>query len=96
MKTLFLSDNEDQEFIGMYILEAMESEILKHLYEMGTLGINEGWEKQSKLDQNAVNELYRAKLVDTSIPKGFVRLSERGVGTVLLGLQNAYKISEFL
>jgi len=48
------------------------------------------------LDQNAVKELYRAKLVDKSIPKGFVRLSERGVGTVLLGLQNAYKISEFL
>ena len=80
----------------MYILEAMESEILKHLYEKGTLDLNGGWEKQSKLDQNAVNELYRAKLVDKSIPKGFVRLSERGVGTVLFGLHNADKISEFL
>ncbi|KKG07020.1 hypothetical protein [Methanosarcina mazei] len=80
----------------MYILEAMESEILKHLYEMGTLGINEGWEKQSKLDKNAVNELYRAKFVDKSIPKRFVRLSERGVGAVLFGLHNADKISEFL
>ena len=78
------------------MLEAMESEILKHLYEMGMLGINEGWEKQSKLDKNAVSELYRAKLVDKSVSKGFVRLSERGVGAVLLGLQNADKISELL
>jgi len=80
----------------MYILEAMESEILKHLYEMGMLGINEGWEKQSKLDKNAIDELYRAKLVDKSVSKGFVRLSERGVGAVLLGLQNADKISDLL
>jgi len=80
----------------MYMLEAMESEILKHLYEMGMLGTNEGWEKQSKLDKNAVDELYRAKLVDKSISKGFIRLSERGVGAVLFGIQNAEKISELL
>ena len=80
----------------MYMLEAMESEILKHLYEMGVLSINEGWEKQSKLDKNAINELYRAKLVDKSVSKGLVRLSERGVGAILLGLQNADKISELL
>ncbi|AKB17988.1 hypothetical protein [Methanosarcina sp. WH1] len=80
----------------MYILESMESEILKHLYEMGILGINEGWEKESKLDKNAIDELYRAKLVDKSVSKGFVRLSERGVGAVLLGLQNADRISELL
>ena len=63
---------------------------------MGMLGINEGWEKQSKLDKNAVDELYHAKLVDKSVSKGFVRLSERGVGAVLFGLQNADKISELL
>jgi hypothetical protein len=80
----------------MYMLEAMENEILKHLYEMGMLGINEGWEKQSKLDKNAVDELYHAKLVDKSISKGLVRLSERGVGAVLFGLQNADKITELL
>jgi hypothetical protein len=80
----------------MYMLEAMESEILKHLYEMRMLGINEGWEKQSKLDKNAVDELYQAKLVDKSVSKGFVCLSERGVGAVLFGLQNADKISELL
>ncbi|MDI9394952.1 MAG: hypothetical protein QM426_05830 [Euryarchaeota archaeon] len=80
----------------MYMLEAMEIEILKHLYEMGIFDMNEGWEKQSKLDKNAVDELYRAKLIDKSVPKGFIRLSERGVGAVLFGLQNAYKISEFL
>ena len=80
----------------MYMLEAMKIEILKHLYEMGMLDINGGWEKQSKLDKNAVDELYRAKLVDKSISKGFVRLSERGVGAVLFGLQNADKISELL
>ncbi|MHC1757735.1 MAG: hypothetical protein AB9861_20330 [Methanosarcina sp.] len=74
----------------------MENEILKHLYEMGMLGINEGWEKQSRLDKNAVDELYSAKLVDKSVSKGFVRLSERGVGAVLLGIQNADKISELL
>jgi hypothetical protein len=78
------------------MLEAMESEILKHLYEMGMLGVNEGWEKQSKLDKNAVDELYHAKLVDKSVSKGFVRLSERGVGAVLFGLQNADKISDML
>lgn len=78
------------------MLETMENEILKHLYEMGMLGINEGWEKQSKLDKNAVDELYHAKLVDKSVSKGFVRLSERGVGAVLFGLQNADKISDML
>jgi hypothetical protein len=80
----------------MYMLEAMEIEILKHLYEMGMLDVNGGWEKQSKLDKNAVDELYRAKLVDKSISKGFVRLSERGVGAVLFGLQKAEKISDML
>ncbi len=80
----------------MCTLEAMEIEILKHLYEMGMLGINEGWEKQSNLDKNAVDELYLGKLVDKSVSKGFVRLSERGVGAVLFGLQNADKISELL
>ena len=52
--------------------------------------------KQPKLDKNAVDELYSAKLVDKSISKGFVRLSEYGVGAVLFGLQNADKISELL
>ena len=79
----------------MYMLEAMKIEILKHLYEIGMLDVNGGWEKQSKLDKNAVDELYRAKLVDKSI-KGFVRLSEYGVCAVLFGLQNADKISELL
>ena len=80
----------------MCTLEAMEIAILKHLYEMGMLGINEGWEKQSNLDKKAVDELYLAKLVDKNVSKGFVRLSERGVGAVLFGLQNADKISELL
>jgi hypothetical protein len=80
----------------MYMLEAMEIEILKHLYEMGMLDINGGWEKQSKLDKNAVDDLYSAKLVDKSVSKGYVRLSERGVGAVLFGLQNADKISKLL
>lgn len=77
-------------------LESMEIEILKHLYEMGIFDINGGWEKQSKLDKNAVDELYRAKLVDKSVSKGVVRLSEYGVGAALFGLQNADKISELL
>jgi hypothetical protein len=74
----------------------MEIEILTHLYEKGIIGINGGWEKQSELDNNAVEELYRAKLVDKSTTKGFVRLSERGVGAVLFGMQNADKISDML
>ena len=80
----------------MYMLETVKIEILKHLYELGMLDVNGGWEKQSKLDENAVDELYSAKLVDKSISKGFVRLSEYGVGAVLFGLQNADKISELL
>ncbi len=80
----------------MYMLEAMEIEILKHLYEIGLLDINGGWEKQSKLDKNAVNELYRAKFLEKSVLKGFIRLSEYGVGAVLFGFQNADKISKFL
>lgn len=80
----------------MYILEAIESEILKHLYEIGILGVNGGWERQSELDRNAVEELCRVKLVDKSTTKGFIRLSERGVGAVLFGLQNADEINEFL
>ena len=49
------------ELIGMCMLEAMEIEILKHLYEKGMLDINEGWEKQSELDKIAVDESYHAK-----------------------------------
>lgn len=30
----------------MYISEAIEIEILKHLYEIGLLNINGGWEKK--------------------------------------------------
>jgi hypothetical protein len=63
---------------------------------MGMLDINGGWEKQSKLDKNAVDELYRAKLVDKSVSKEFVRLSEYGVGAALFGLQHADKILELL
>ncbi len=80
----------------MYMLEAMKTEILNHLYEMGMVGINEGWEKQSRLDKNAVDELYRAKLIDKSVSKEYIRLSERGVGAVLFGLRNADKISDLL
>ena len=80
----------------MYMLETMESEILKHLYEKGIVGINGGWGKQSELDNNAVEELYRAKLVDKSTTKGFICLSERGVGAVLFGLKDADKIYELL
>ena len=80
----------------MLLLEVMKIEILKHLYEMGLHDINDGWEKQSELDKNAVNELYRAKLVEKSVSNGLVRLSEYGVGAVLFGLQNADKISMFL
>jgi hypothetical protein len=80
----------------MCTLESMEIEILKHLYEKRMFDINEGWEKQSKLDKNSVDELYRAKLVDKSVSKEFVRLSERGVGAVLFGLQKADKISDLL
>jgi len=80
----------------MLLLEVMKIEILNHLYEMGLHDINDGWEKQSELDKNAVNELYRAKLVEKSVSNGLVRLSEYGVGAVLFGLQNADKISMFL
>jgi hypothetical protein len=41
----------------MYMLEAVKIEILKHLYKLGMLDVNGGWEKQSKLDKNAVDEL---------------------------------------
>ena len=80
----------------MLLLEVMKIELLKHLYEMGLHDINDGWEKQSELDKNAIDELYRAKLVEKSVSNGLVRLSEYGVGAVLFGLQNADKISMFL
>lgn len=80
----------------MHALEAMEFEILAHLYELGVLGLFNGWERLANLDENAVEKLYRIKLVDISIPPGFVRLSERGVGTVLFGSKNANIISELL
>jgi hypothetical protein len=80
----------------MYSLEAIEIEILRHLYDVGILCLHRGWERESNLDENAVERLYCAKLVDKSIPHGFIRLSESGVGTVLFGFQNADKISELL
>jgi hypothetical protein len=81
----------------MYTLEAMEFEILTHLYELGILNLHGGWERQSNLDENALERLYHAKLVDKSIlsPR-FIRLSERGVGTVLFGPFDAEKIKELL
>jgi hypothetical protein len=81
----------------MYTLEALEIEILTHLYELGILSQHGGWERQSNLNEDAVERLYRARLVDKSIlSPGFIRLSERGVGAVLFGLQNAGKIAELL
>jgi len=81
----------------MYTLEAMEFEILTHLYELGILNLHGGWERQSNLDENAVERLYRSKLVEKNISSpGFIRLSERGVGTVLFGPFDAEKIKELL
>ena len=81
----------------MYTLEAIENEILLHLYEVGILSLYGGWERQSNLDGNAVERLYHAKLVEINASSaGFIRLSERGVGTVLFGLYNAEKIKELL
>lgn len=81
----------------MYALEGMEIEILNHLYELGIRDPRGGWEKISNLDENAVERLYRAQLVDKSILSPvFIRLSERGVGTVLFGFRDADKISELL
>jgi len=81
----------------MYTLEAMEIEILTHLYKLGILSLYGGWERQSNLDENAVERLHIAKLVDKNISSpGFIRLSERGVGTVLFGFCNAEKITELL
>ena len=81
----------------MYTLEAMEIEILTHLYELGILSLYGGWERQSNLDENAVERLYRSKLVEKNISSpGFIRLSERGVGTVLFGPFDAEKIKELL
>ena len=80
----------------MYKFESMEIEILKHLYERGILAINEGWEKQSKMDNIALDVLYHSGLVEKNIFEGLVRLSERGVGAVLFGLQNAEMISDLL
>ena len=81
----------------MYTLEAMEIEILTHLYELGILSLYGGWERQSNLDENAVKGLYRAKLLErnTSSPE-FIRLSECGVGIVLFGFHNAEEITELL
>lgn len=42
----------------MYSFEAIEDGILRHLYDLG------GWERQPSLDENAVDGLYRAKLVE--------------------------------
>ena len=85
------------ELVEMYMLEAMEIEILLHLYELGILDPNGGWERISNLDEIVVERLYRAQLVDKSILSPvFIRLSERGVGTVLFGFQKADEIFELL
>ena len=79
----------------MYSLKAMENEILTHLYELGILDLFGGWERISRLDENVVDRLYRAQLVDKS-NTGFVRLSTLGVGTILFGFHNAEKIFDLL
>jgi hypothetical protein len=81
----------------MHMLEATEIQILKHLYDLGILDLNGGWERISNLDEIAVERLYRSQLVDkSSLSPIFIRLSERGVGTVLFGFQKADKILELL
>ncbi len=81
----------------MCTLEAMEIKILAHLYELGVLNLHGGWERQSNLDENAVERLYSAKLVEKSVLlPGFIRLSEHGVGAVLFGIHNAERITELL
>jgi len=81
----------------MCMLEAMENEILTHLYDLGIRDPCGGWERISNLDENAVDRLYRAQLVEKSIlSPEFVRLSTMGVGTVLFGYQRADKIFELL
>jgi hypothetical protein len=81
----------------MYMLEATEIQILKHLYDLGILDLNGGWERISNLDEIAVERLYRAQLVDkSSLSPVFIRLSDRGVGTVLFGFQNADEIFKLL
>ena len=81
----------------MSTLKAMENEILWHLYKVGILGLNGGWERISNLDEIAVERLCRAQLVDKSILSPvFIRLSERGVGTVLFGFQEADKVFELI
>jgi len=79
----------------MYTLEAMEIEILTHLYELGILDLFGGWERISNLDENVVERLYHDQLVDKS-NTGFIRLSALGVGTILFGLHNAERIFELL
>ena len=81
----------------MNTLEVMEIEILRHLYDLGILGLNGGWERISNLDEIAVERLCRVQLVDKSILSPvFIRLSELGVGAVLFGFQNADKIFELV
>jgi hypothetical protein len=80
----------------MCTLESMEIEIIRHLYDYWACDINQGWEKQLKLDENAIAVLYHEGLVDKQVSQELVRLSERGVGAVLFGLQNADKISDLL
>jgi hypothetical protein len=82
--------------IATYKLETMEIEILKHLYEGGIHDTNGGWEKQCQLDNIALDILYHSGLVEKNIFEGTVRLSERGVGAVLFGMQDAEKISGLL
>ncbi len=81
----------------MCTLEAMEIKILAYLYELGVLNLYGGWERQSNLDENVVERLYSAKLVEKSVLlPGFIRLSEHGVGAVLFGIHNAERIKKFL
>lgn len=78
-------------------LRVMENEILRHLYDVGIRDPCGGWERVSNLDENAVEKLYRAQLVEKSILSPvFIRLSTLGVGTVLFGSQKADKIFELL
>lgn len=80
----------------MNALESMENEILRHLYDLGIQGLHGGWEREFILDKKAVDELHRVNLIDKSIPPGFIRLSELGVGTVLFGFEKADNIAKLL
>ena len=81
----------------MFKFDQVEIEILNHLYKVWEIGLNDGWENASFFDKKVIDTLSCACFIDTNpSQQGLIRISTRGVGTLMFGPGQSWKIQDLL